>query len=141
APRGARRARPDIVAGAEASSLGAQDDDARARVTVGFVKALDEQAPELGRDGVELLRPVERHDADAAVDGVGHERGRHRAFLLVESRPRGFGRRETSSATTTGLSRRYRGGASVATILAVPGVPPKGTSRPAARRTVRAVAR
>jgi hypothetical protein len=44
--------------------------------------ALDERALEIAADRVQLVAAVERDDADAAVDGIGHEgRGHGGSFV------------------------------------------------------------
>src|SRR5262249_267044 len=50
-----------------------EDDHAGGRIPIGLVQALDERRFQLRADGVELVRPVERDDADAAVDGIRDE--------------------------------------------------------------------
>ena len=82
-PRRPGRVGPDVVAGGEAAPLGAEHDHPRRRVAVGLVEALDERALQIGADGVELVGPVERDDADAAVDGVGHELRGHGNLLTA----------------------------------------------------------
>jgi hypothetical protein len=77
----AARAGLGEIARAEASPLGAEDDDARGGIAVGLVEALDERALEVAADRVQLVAAVEGDDADAAVDGIGHE-GRGHGGLL-----------------------------------------------------------
>jgi len=74
---GAGRLRPDVVAGAEAAPLGAQQHDAGRRVGVGPVKRVEQRVLQLGADRVELVRAVQRDDADLVVDLVQHDRLGH----------------------------------------------------------------
>jgi len=83
APRGPGRVGRDVAAGAEAAPLAAEHDHARRPIPVGLVETLDEHAFHVGIDGIELLGPVERDDADPAVDGVGDEWRGHETLLVA----------------------------------------------------------
>src|SRR5262249_10692016 len=76
--RGARRVGRDVVARGEAAPLGAQHDHARGRIAIGLVEAVDQQLLQPGADGVQLVGPIQRDNADAAVGGVGDDRVAHR---------------------------------------------------------------
>src|SRR5262249_59172748 len=103
-PGGPRGVGADVVARAEAPPLRAEHHDAGRGVAVGLAEALDELVLQVEADGVELVGPVERDDADVAVDGVAHERGGHGGA------PRGWGwsgQTVTSHRPTSRLLTRW----------------------------------
>src|SRR5207248_3670950 len=85
APLRAGRPRADVVAGAEAAALGAQQDDAGRRLLVGPGKGTEPLLHQLGADRVELVRPVQRDDAGLIVDLVEHHGFGHDRLLLAAS--------------------------------------------------------
>ena len=69
----ARLSRRDVVAGAEAAALGAQQDDAGRGIGVGPRERVGQLLLQLRADRIELFRPVEGDDADLVVDLVQHQ--------------------------------------------------------------------
>ncbi len=57
----------DVGAGAEAASRARDDDDAHGFVGLELLERVAQLAPHLAREGVELVRAVERERADAAL--------------------------------------------------------------------------
>ena len=67
----------DVVTGAEAAALGAQQHDTGRRFVIGARERGEQLLHQLRADRVQLVRPVERDDADLVVDfaehhGIGH---------------------------------------------------------------------
>ena len=60
----------DIVAGAEAAAFGAQQDDARRRISICALESLGERPLQFMVDRIELVRPINSDDADFIVDVV-----------------------------------------------------------------------
>jgi hypothetical protein len=67
---GRRALRADVVSGAEAATLGTQQHDARRWIGIGAREGAAQRLLEFMTDRVELIRPIERHDADFVVNVV-----------------------------------------------------------------------
>jgi hypothetical protein len=67
-----RRPAADVVADAEAAPRGFQHHHMGRRIVVGLAERVDQFVLELLADGVELVGPVERDDADFVVGLVAN---------------------------------------------------------------------
>jgi hypothetical protein len=67
---GVRALGADVVPGAEAAALGAQQYDARRRIGISALEGLGQRVLQLVADRVELVRPIKGNDADFIVNVV-----------------------------------------------------------------------